>query len=150
MSARFVPLTEELLGWAAAESRDPAVGLFTDTPGWQHVFLTSPAIAGALLDQGRVMAAAGLIPLWPGRGLAWLMLSPMAEPAHRAAAMREARACLFQAQRDALWRRVEMYVRADAPRRARFAEFLGMRFEGLMHAFGPFGVDHALYARVAD
>lgn len=149
MTGRIVPLTEELLRWAAIEAPDPATAEFTRDTNWEAQYVTPPAIGEALLDGGRVMAVGGLLPLWPGRGLAWLMLSPHAAPAHKVRAMRQIRRRLFEAQAGPAWRRVEMYVRQSEPWADRLARYLDMRLEGTMAAFDPLGRDHKLFARVA-
>lgn len=147
---RIVPLTPELLDWAILEEVDPATQRLAETPGWAAMF-TAPGTWGeAMLGRGRVLAAGGLVPLWPGRGLGWLMLSPFAGQRDRHQALTRARTMMCEAQRLPAWRRIEMYVRADEPWCDRFGRLMGMTCEGTMRRFDPLGRDYLLFARVAE
>jgi hypothetical protein len=147
--ARIVPLTEELLSWAMAEEPDPLTAWLADRlPGWARQFTAPTSIGMALIGEGRVLAAGGLIPQWPGRAYAWLMLSPRAKWRHKTQALRQLRRTMAEMEQRPEWRRIEMFVRADAPWCDRFAEFVGMQFEGLARAWDPLGRDYKLFARV--
>lgn len=149
MTARLVPLTEELLLWAAEEEADPVTAELAKTPRWASQFVAPGTMGAALIGDGRVLAAGGLLPQWPGRACAWLMLSPRATWGQKIRALRKMRLTLDAAQRYPEWRRIEMAVRVEAPWCERFAEFTGMRFEGLLRAYDPLGRDYKLFARVA-
>ena len=97
------------------------------------------------------VAIGGLFPIWPGRAEAWLLLGPEIGLRETLAALTFCRVHMDMLQaRDPDCHRIEMWVEADAPWCARFAERLGMRQEGLAKAWGPDGADHMLFARVAD
>jgi hypothetical protein len=148
-AARFVPLTEELLLWAIAEEPDPLTKWMADrTPGWARQFTQPTSIGIALIGDGLVLAAAGIIPQWPGRAHAWLMLSPRAKWKHKRQALRRLTKAMKAAEKHPEWRRIEMFVRADEPWCDRFAAFLGMQFEGLARAWDPLGRDYKMFARV--
>lgn len=146
---RIVPLTPELFGWAVLEETDPVTQELAQQPGWAASFVGPGTIGEAMLGDGRVLAAGGLVPMWPGRGMAWLMLSPFAGRRDRAIALTRAQTQMKAAQQHAAWRRIEMYVRADAPWRDTFGDLMDMQCEGLMRGFDPFGRDYLLFARVA-
>ena len=146
MSLRFVPLTSELLAWAAAEEADAGSRALL-TPEVLAVYLPRPPGYGeAMLGRGRVLAAGGLVPLWPERAIAWLMLSPHATVREKALALRRVQAGLARAP----FRRVEMQVRTTEPWCRRFAARLGFAEEGVMRAYDPDGRDYGLFARVAE
>lgn len=149
MTARLVPLTEELLLWAAAEEADPATATLASTPNWASQFVAPGTMGAALIGEGRVLAAGGLLPQWPGRGCAWLMLSPRASWQDKLRALRVVARTLRDAQHYPTWRRIEMAVRANEPWCDRFAAFAGMRYEGFLRAYDPLGRDYKLFARVA-
>lgn len=150
MTGRLVPLTEELVLWAVQEEADPASLELARIPGWAAQFCAFGTMGAALLDNGRVMAAGGLVPQWHGRALAWLIVSPHAGARHRIRALREIRRCADQAQRFPEFRRIEMWSRADpAGGVNRLAEWMGMTWEGMMHAFDPAGRSYDMWSRIA-
>jgi hypothetical protein len=42
-------------------------------------------------------------------------------------------------------RRMQAAIKMSRPERARFAAFMGLKFEGIMKGYGPTGEDYALY-----
>lgn len=98
----------------------------------------------ALLD-GRPIACAGVIELWPGRGYAWALLD-RSSGRHMLPITRAVRGFLDSAP----WRRVEMAVDAKFLAGCRWADLLGFVREtpAPMRAFAPNGADCFLYARV--
>ena len=151
MTGRIVPLTEELVLWAALEEGNPTTMNLAQIKGWAAQFCAFGTMGGALLDNGIVCAAGGLVPFWHGRAMAWFMVSPRATRTHRMAALKQIRGCLIAAQRHPEFRRVELYARADrALSGERLAGFLGMDFEGTMRGFDPLGRAYHLFARVAE
>ena len=146
---RFVPLTPELLAWAWLDHPDPAMARAA-TPQVMEALTRPPAWGEALLDQGRVMVAAGLVPHWPGRAEAWATVSRFAGRRHQVMAWRRCLAAIETAQRNPDFRRIEMNVQHSAPWRRRFADLLGFDLEGRMRKWHPSGQDFCLYARVAE
>jgi hypothetical protein len=148
MSVRFVRLTADLLAWALLDDPDPSVRAIADMTGLLRRIAEPPAFGEALLDQGRVMMAAAIVPHWPGRVEVWSTISRFADYRHRAVAWRRCQAALDAAAQTAEARRMEMTVRADAPWRDTFAHLLGFQLEGVMRAWHPNGSDYCLYARI--
>jgi len=97
----------------------------------------------ALVD-GDPVAAAGILPQWHGRAIAWAFLSNMGAGqfigVHRAV-KGFLDGCYVQ--------RIEMTVDCDFPEAHRWAEMLGFTMEAeRMRAYSLDGRDCALYARV--
>ena len=146
---RFVPLTEELLAWAMAEGLDADAPRVMPDEVMLRTFMSSAGPKIAMLGDGRVLGAGGVIRHWTGRGEAWLMLSRLATPRQRVLALRRCRQEIEALQADPAWRRIEMNVLAAAPWCARFAGYLGFRAEALQEAWDPSGRDFYLFSRVA-
>ncbi len=144
---RLVPLTPELYRFAVLEERDPLTAEMAEAPHVEQVRVN--AWAGALLGQGRVIGAGGLVPVWTGRATCWLLVSREARARDIVAGLRRARQWLDKRQRDPFFRRIEAEVRWDAPWRASFMAALGFALEGRMRRWDPLGRDYGLYARVA-
>lgn len=95
------------------------------------------------LEGDRVLACAGVIPLWQGRGEAWaLMGSDLRRHflcIHRAT-LRFLEACGLQ--------RVEAAVDAEFCEAVEWIEMLGFKHEGPLRKYTPDGRDCIRYARV--
>lgn len=148
MTARIVPLTDELLRWAFMEKPDDFRNEMMRERDIVPDFLAPGTMGAALIEGGRVLAAGGLVPQWTGRGTAWAVFSPRATLRQKAQALRACAMSMWAAQRYAAWRRVEMLVLADEPWAGRLANFLDMGLEGVLHAYDPWGRDYKLFARV--
>lgn len=96
------------------------------------------------LFDGRPIACAGLVPIWPGRYEAWAFFCEdfptVVFPAIHAAAIR--RMNKLRA------RRIETPLDPTAPNAARWARLLGFEIEGTMRGYAPDGRDMLLAARV--
>lgn len=92
---------------------------------------------------GRCLGAAGLLDVWPGRALAWTLLSKYAPP-HMRAITRHVRFCVNAYPA----RRVEMVVLRSFVQGHRWATMLGFEYEGHMRAYFQDGTDASLYARI--
>lgn len=94
---------------------------------------------------GRVIACAGVVEVWPGRGMAWALVG---EGAGRAmlAIHRAVSGFLIQAP----YRRIEATVDAGFDAAQRWIEMLGFTCEtpNGMRGFNPDGSDSFLYSRV--
>ncbi len=100
------------------------------------------SVAFTAIDDG-VIAIAGLATAWPGRDVAWSLLSNCGSfrflAIHRAVQV-------FMDDRPT--RRIEMTVDVSHDSARRWARLLGFQEEGLMQAYTPDGRDAILYARV--
>jgi hypothetical protein len=92
-------------------------------------------------DEG-VLALAGVVTAWTGRGVAWCLLSQEAGR-QMIPLTRAVRAYLSGLS----YRRIEMYVDAQFVPGCRWATLLGFRNEGRMAAFFPNGNDAFMYGR---
>lgn len=94
---------------------------------------------------GALAGCAGVMIPWDGHGDAWAVLTPIGRRyrglVHRAVIEHFARI-----RSDYKLRRVQADVIADFAAGRRWCEHLGLRFEGLMPAFGPKGETFARYA----
>jgi len=98
--------------------------------------------AYAGIEGGRVVGAAGVVPVWRGCHAAWALLSEM--PLRQ---MVEVTGLVRMFAGD-FSGRLETWVDASRPGHGRWAEKLGFEREGLMKRFLPSGGDAWLYARV--
>lgn len=135
MTVQIVALTPALLESLPAPR-------FAD-PDYAVPLSSLPGLSWAMLEGPHVVMAAGIAPVWRGRGLAWLTHDG-AEWRHWLAASRWARHWFAILP----FRRIEATVLCDFAPGCRWAEFLGFAREGRMRAFGEDGADFWLYARV--
>jgi RimJ/RimL family protein N-acetyltransferase len=149
MVVRFVPLDETLLRLALAEGAPDLAPPAAVTDEHLRVYLAGNALGEAMLGDGRVLGAAGLVPIHAGRAHAWLILSRHIAPRQRLAALDRTRAGLDRGHARG-WRRIEMQVRADHPWADRFAARLGFAFEAVLRAWDELGRDYRQYVRVVE
>lgn len=96
---------------------------------------------------GRVVAAAGVVPMWQGVGLGWLLVaSDAAVPA--VPLVRALRYGLQDIVAQSGFWRVQADVRADFPLGQRLLHMLGFVPEGALRAYGPDGADFVRLAYV--
>lgn len=98
---------------------------------------------------GRIVGCAGIVPLWPGVGHAWAVLSDtaLAEPLTLTRAVQRALARIEAAQG---LRRIQATVAEEHVAGRRWLAWLGFEVEGLMRNYGPQGTgDFWLYGRAA-
>ena len=151
MSVRFVPLTAELLDWAIASHTDPTTAeLWASSPDYHRRALAVPTLCYAMLGDGLVLGAGGVVFHWHGRAEAWWLVSRHATSRDLTKAVRFSRRFLDDRQRNPALRRVEMWVNAEQPWVRSFAEALGFRREGLALGWGIHGEDHFLFAKVTE
>lgn len=112
-------------------------------PAYGSALEATQAAFTARDESGAVLCCAGVHEVWPGRGVAWALISRHAGPEFRAI-HRAASGFLAQSQ----LRRIEMVVDANFPAGKRWAKMLGMTPEGTMKAYSPAGDDYVLYARI--
>lgn len=117
--------------------------------------LFTPEIGAALVNDmartlvagGRVLACAGILPMWPGRAVAWALLSSQIGARGFPRYHRWVRRALDDAHARGLWR-IETTVDPEFDNAVRWAAALGFRYEGRMRGYAPDGRDHLLVARV--
>lgn len=144
----ILPLTRDLLDLAVADMRDSRMQALAGCEAFAALALAPGGFARALVGPGAVLAAAGVIPHWAGRGEAWMIVTRAARARDIVFAIRAARAGLGALQKSDLWRRIEIYIRADAPWRLSFAEALEFRMDATLRAWGPDGGDFCLFSRI--
>lgn len=109
--------------------------------------LVHEGMAFSAIDNGYLVGAAGICPLWPGVGEAWLLGADRLTK-HSISAAKAARTGLLDvAKAHGFWR-VQAAMRSDWPELKRWARFLGMQHEGTMRAYGADRLDYERYARV--
>jgi len=98
---------------------------------------------------GRIVASAGLVPLWKGVAEAW-MISSDDVGRHQIKVARQIRT-MFD---DVMWQRgiyrAQANIHHKFEKAIRLAEWLGFEREGLMRRFGVEGADYFRYAKVLD
>ncbi len=145
---RLVELDELLLREAVALERDPMIAALCAGREFASRSLI-PGLAMGALQNGEVLGAGGLVPHWPGRAEAWLLVSREASRRQIVGGLRLARQWLDRCQALPMFRRIEIYVRTAAPWRASFAAALGFNREADLEAWGPNGEAFTLYSRIA-
>ena len=94
----------------------------------------------------RVLAMAGIFPLWQGVGEAWSLFTPEALQHGVAFHLRAVK--VLKGFFDQGWWRIQTTVRADFETGILWLDRLGFKDEGLMEKYGPDGSDYIRYARV--
>lgn len=100
-----------------------------------------PAFSGFL--NGTLLGCAGVVPLWPGLGEAWIVLSPEGRR-HRAWYRAVAR-ILPSIAASGRFRRIQADVVREFEAGRRFVERLGFKYEFTMPKYGPNGEDFVRY-----
>lgn len=109
--------------------------------------LAGPDTWTGLID-ARVVGCAGILPQWPGRAIAWALLTRELTARHFLRVHHKVLDVLLGAHRRGT-RRIETTVDAGFDAGHRWARALGFAPEGLMRGYSPEGRDHVLYARLA-
>lgn len=130
------PIQAEIQSFLAGVNADALVGPYTWT-----------AFAAAVASPVEVIGCGGIMPLWPGVGQAWALIGRVPRRCWPAATA-FVRATLHTAMEVGGLHRIQASVRTGFAPGARWAERLGMDFEGTARAYDPARVDHDLYAMV--
>lgn len=146
--SRLVKLDQLLLAIAVEQERDAVTAEYACRDAFAAQALSGPSFA--LIDGGELVGAGGLVPHWPGRAEGWWLTSKWARPRQLVRAVHLAREFLDRCQRDPAFRRIEMFVRAEAHWAFSFVEALGFHLEGVLKAWDPIGRDMLLCARIAS
>ena len=109
--------------------------------------LVAPGLAFTGLIDGYVIASAGIKPLWPRVGEAWIVASDNM-PKNKLSVIKLIKENFNVMIQDNNFVRVQASVRADWLEAKRFAEFLGFEHEGIMRKYGPDGQDYLRMARI--
>ena len=96
-------------------------------------------------SNGSRVAGWGLAPQWPGRAIAWAILTPMPLGELRAVT-RLGR--VFLDRQAGAYPRIEASVRPDWEPGLHFLRLMGFQSEGLLRKYDPLGQDHLMYARI--
>lgn len=111
--------------------------------------LAIPGFAFSAATDGCIVGCAGIMPLWPGVGHAWAVLSEVAL-AHPVTLTRAVQRELARIERDHGLHRVQATVGETHVAGRRWLAWLGFEVEGLMRNYGPDGEgDYWLYGRAA-
>ena len=98
---------------------------------------------------GRIVASAGLIPLWAGVAEAWMMGGDDIGR-HQVKVARQIRTMFDDVMKQRGLYRAQANIHHRFDKAIRLAEWLGFENEGLMRRFGIEGDDYFRYARVLD
>lgn len=110
--------------------------------------LAGPDTWSGIVD-GRIVGCAGLLPQWPGRSIAWALLTRDLSARHFLRAHHKVLSVLHAAHGGGT-NRIETSVDAGFDAGHRWARALGFRPEGLMRCYSPEGRDHVLYACIGS
>ncbi len=127
-------------------SNDTSVENFEDYIGFGDG-LYAPGLAFTAIHNGHIVCSAGIKPLWPGVGEAWIIATWRIN--------KKALSVVKAIHRDFErlietngFNRVQAAVRSDWPQAVNFCEYLGFKQEGLMRQYGVDGRDYFRYARL--
>lgn len=118
-------------------------------PGLDEGFAAKGAVPGLSFSasvDGVVVGAAGLLPQWPGRAIAWLLTGVV--PVRAWPAITRETSKILEAGHNAGYRRIELTVRADHEAGHRWAHRLGFRRYCALYLYGPDGADHVGYVKI--
>jgi hypothetical protein len=111
---------------------------------YARTLIANKGVAWAVVEDGDcTIACGGIVEAWPGRALAWSLITPRAfryfRTLHR---------LVKTVLDDSPWARIEIDVSATHEAGKRWAEHLGFELECVRRKFTPDGQDMILYARV--
>ena len=107
---------------------------------------TQPKHGFAVLEDGKIYAIFGLVPLWPGVAETWMIPTKRLK-AKKFSASRHMKEGLDQLIDELKVRRAQAAVKVGHTEAHRLVQFVGMQEEGLMKKYGPDGSDFVRYAR---
>ena len=95
----------------------------------------------------KIVAAAGVVPLWNGVGQGWAVVDTSVP--QKFAVARAMRRGMRDIVRNGPFHRVHADVLADYSKGQKFLKMLGFTHEGPLEAFGPTGADYQRFAFVS-
>ena len=104
-------------------------------------------MAFTAIDNGHLIAAAGIFPIWKGVGEAWFLGASRVGRYQIRIGKLVRKGLLQVAEEQGMWR-VQAVMRSDWPELKRWAKFLGMEHEGTMRQYGANRLDYERYARL--
>ncbi len=143
----FVPFRPEHLGALRLQAAQAYLQPLLARPEYGTALAGPNTWSGTL--EGRIAGCAGILPQWPGRAIAWALLTRNLSARHFLRAHHKVLSVLLSAQRSGA-QRIETTVDSGFDAGHRWVRALGFRPEGLMRCFSPEGRDHVLYARIHD
>lgn len=94
----------------------------------------------------KIIACVGIHLMWEGTGEIWGLYSTLMRKYPMA--WFESKRLLDLEQKKNGLKRLQAIVRCDWPEAVRFVQHLGFHLEGKLEAYGPWGADSMMYARV--
>lgn len=132
--------------FAALEERaDTVVGTIGYMAKVADVY-TLPRHGIAYLDDGKIYAVAGIVPLWDGCGEIWAIPTKRGKDKPITIG-RHFKRTLDIVAKDLGMRRLQAAVKVGHHEAHRLVHFVGMEEEGLMKKYGPDGADYVRYAK---
>ena len=97
----------------------------------------------AVTGDGRIVACAGILELFPSHGLAWALFAERI-----GAGLVAITRCAKRAIDESPYRRIEALVRADFADGMHWAMLVGLMPHAVLRAWGPHSADHVLFERI--
>jgi len=97
------------------------------------------------IENGHIVASAGVYPMWDGVGEAWFIASDKLQKKHFGI-VRELKNGLLRIATEKKLHRIQAAVRSDWKKAIRMAVFVGMSNEGTMKKYSADGADYERYA----
>ena len=98
-------------------------------------------------SEGEIIGGAGIIPIWPGVGHAWVTMGANYKK-HRIWVHKNVMSFMDKIIEGMELNRVQANVVCDFYPGGQWLERMGFNLEGKMQKYGPEGEDHYLYARI--
>lgn len=115
---------------------------------WERLGVeASPSMTG--LRDGWIIFCAGILPMWPGRAVAWALLADSVTRYDMLWIHRQVQWIIEQQIANG-YRRIEAHVHEPFTPAHRWMKMLNFENEGLMRFYDPFGRHMRLYARITE
>ncbi len=98
-------------------------------------------------SEGEIIGCAGIIPVWPGVGHAWVTMGANYKK-HRIWVHKNVMSFMDKIIEGMELHRVQANVVCEFIPGVQWLERMGFKLEGKMYKYGPDGADHYLYARI--
>ena len=109
--------------------------------------LVIPKMSFTGVTENLIVASGGIYPIWEGVGEAWFVGSHHLTK-NPLSAMRALKRHLQTIMVDHKFHRIQATTLESFPASRRWMQFLGMKEEGIMEKFCPYGLDYIRWARV--